>query len=316
MATGGGEDGCTNILSKYDALASSLPSSEKAIGDLRLRKYEGFWYLEHLLAPTLAMRDTFVARPTDIILATTPKSSTTWLKALVFCVVHRGRHAPADKRHPLLSSSPHDAVPFLHSIYENHLSAPPGPLLEEMPSPRILAVHTPFTALPASVWESACRVVYLCQDPKDVLVSLYHYVDKIRPEGSGTMTPFAEAFDLFYDGVVAFGPYEDLKEDTVGTVRRLAAFLGCPFTDEEEAEGSGAAAEIVALCSMDKMRSVQANRDGMHGNGGLCFKNSAYFRKGEVGDWKAHMTPEMARRLDAIVEEKLRGSGLSMIGNP
>ncbi|CAL4997395.1 unnamed protein product [Urochloa decumbens] len=339
MATGGGEDGCTNILSKYDALASSLPSSEKAIGDLRLRKYEGFWYLEHLLAPTLAMRDTFVARPTDIILATTPKSGTTWLKALVFCVVHRGRHAPADERHPLLSSSPHDAVPFLHSIYENHLSAPPGPLLEEMPSPRILAVHTPFTALPASVPESACRVVYLCRDPKDVLVSLYHYIDKIRPEGSGTMTPFAEAFDLFCDGVVAFGPmwdnmagywkesvarpeevmflrYEDLKEDTVGTVRRLAAFLGCPFTDEEEAGGSGAAAEIVALCSMDKMRSVQANRDGTHGNGGSCFKNSAFFRKGEVGDWKAHMTPEMARRLDAIVEEKLRESGLSMIGNP
>ncbi|CAL4997397.1 unnamed protein product [Urochloa decumbens] len=280
MATGGGEDGCTNILSKYDALASSLPSSEKAIGDLRLRKYEGFWYLEHLLAPTLAMRDTFVVRPTDIILATTPKSGTTWLKALVFCVLHRGRHAPADERHhPLLSSSPHDAVPFLHSIYENHVSAPPGPLLEEMPSPRILAVHTPFTALPASVRESACRVVYLCRDPKDVLVSLYHYVDKIRPEGSGTMTPFAEAFDLFCDGVVAFGP-------------------------------------IVALCSMDKMRSVQANRDGTHENGGSCFKNSAFFRKGEVGDWKAHMTPEMARRLDAIVEEKLRGSGLSMIGNP
>jgi estrone sulfotransferase len=251
--------------------------------------------------------------------------------------VHRGHHAPADEHHPLLASSPHDVVPFLHSIYEHHLSTSPGPLLEEMPSPRILAVHAPFTALPASVRESACRVVYLCRDPKDAFVSLRHYLDEIKLEGSGSMTPFAEAFDLFCDGVSPFGPvwdsmaeywkesvarpeevmflqYEDLKEDTVGSVRRLAAFLGCPFTDEEVERG--VPTEIVALCSMDKMRSVQANREGMHRNSHSWFKNSAFFRKGEVGDWRAHMTPEMARRLDGIMEEKLRGSGLSMINKP
>jgi estrone sulfotransferase len=140
-------------------------------------------------------------------------------------------------------------VPFLHSIYENHCSALPGLLLEEMPSPRVLAVHAPLTALPASVRESKCRVVYLCGDPKDAFVSLRHYVDKIKPEGSAMM-PFAEAFDMFCDGVSPFGPvwdnmaeywkesmarpeevmflrYEDLKEDAVANVRRLAAFFGC-----------------------------------------------------------------------------------------
>ena len=333
-----GENGCANAFSKYEELASSLPASQKGIGSSPYRKHEGFWYPEHQLAPTLAMRDTFVARPTDIILATIPKSGTTWLKALVYCVVHRGHHAPADERHPLLVCSPHEVVPFLHSIYENHRSASPVPVLEEMPSPRVLAVHAPFTALPPSVRESACRVVYLCRDPKDTFVSLRHYVDKIKPEGSA-MTPFAEAFDLFCDGVSPFGPvwdnmaeywkksmarpeevvflrYEDLKEDTVGNVRRLAAFLGCPFTDEEAERGVPEA--IVTLCSMDKMRSVKANRDGMHWNGRSRFKNSAFFRKGEVGDWKAHMTLDMARRLDGIVEEKLRGIGswLSMIGQP
>jgi len=238
-----GENGCANAFSKYEELASSLPASQQSLGSSPYRKYEGFWYPDHLLAPTLAMRDTFVARPTDIILATTPKSGTTWLKALGYCVVHRGHHAPADERHPLLASSPHDVVPFLHSIYENHRSASPGPLLEEMPSPRGLAVYAPFTALPASVRESKCRVVYLCRDPKDAFVSLRHYLDEIKPEGSCSMTPFAEAFDLFCDGVSPFGPvwdnmaeywkesmarpeevmflrYEDLKKDAVGSVRR------------------------------------------------------------------------------------------------
>uniref|UniRef100_A0A0A9BYM9 Sulfotransferase n=1 Tax=Arundo donax TaxID=35708 RepID=A0A0A9BYM9_ARUDO len=327
-----GENGCTNAFAKYEALASSLPASQKGIGTFPYRKYDGFWYPEHLMAPTLAMGDTFVARPTDVILATIPKSGTTWLKALVFCTVHRGRHAPTDERHPLLVSSPHELVPFMHSLYANHWQAPPGPFLEMMTSPRVLAVHTPFSALPASVRESRCRVVYLCRDPKDAFVSLRHFLDGIKPAGCA-MTPFAEAFDLFCDGVSPFGPvwehmaeywkesvarpaevlflrYEHLKEDTVGSVVRLAEFMGCPFTEGEKARGVPEA--VVALCSIERMRSVEANRDGTRWSG-WSFKNSAFFRKGEVGDWKSLMTPEMARRLDGVVEEKLRGSGLSLI---
>jgi estrone sulfotransferase len=332
-----GENGCADGLSKYEALASSLPASQRGIGSTPYRKHEGFWYPEHLMAPALAVRDTFAARPTDVILATMPKSGTTWLKALVYSVVHRGRHAPSDdERHPLLASSPHELVPFLHDLYESRSpSATLGQqVLEEMPSPRVLAVHSPLTALPASVRESGCRVVYLCRDPKDAFVSLRHYLDEIKPEGSA-MTPPAEAFDLFCDGVSPFGPvwdhmaeywkesvarpgevmflqYEQLKEDTVGSVMRLAEFLGCPFTDEEVARGVPEAA--VALCSMDTMRSVEANRGRVHRTASWSFKNSAFFRKGEVGDWKAHMMPEMAERIDGIVEEKLRGSGLSLTG--
>lgn len=37
-----------------------------------------------------------------------------------------------------------------------------------------------------------------------------------------------------------------------------------------------------------------------------------FIRKGEVGDWKNHMTPEMAARFDAWIEENLRGTGLSL----
>jgi hydroxyjasmonate sulfotransferase len=115
-----GESGCADAFSKYEALASALPASRQGLGNAPYRKHDGFWYPEHLMAPTLAMRDTFAARPTDVILATMPKSGTTWLKAIVYSVVHRGRHAPARERHPLLATSPHELVPFLHSLYENH----------------------------------------------------------------------------------------------------------------------------------------------------------------------------------------------------
>jgi hypothetical protein len=50
---------------------------------------------------------------------------------------------------------------------------------------------------------------------------------------------------------------------------------------------------------------------GSSSSSSFTISNDLYFRKGEVGDWASHMTPDMARRLDAVVEEKLRGSGLS-----
>uniref|UniRef100_A0A0D9VRL8 Sulfotransferase n=1 Tax=Leersia perrieri TaxID=77586 RepID=A0A0D9VRL8_9ORYZ len=39
-------------------------------------------------------------------------------------------------------------------------------------------------------------------------------------------------------------------------------------------------------------------------------ENSAYFSKRKVGDWENYLTQEMAKKLDAVVEEKLEGSGL------
>ncbi|KAL6633769.1 hypothetical protein ACP70R_026440 [Stipagrostis hirtigluma subsp. patula] len=328
-------DNTASAIAKYEALAPSLPYFDGLGGAAQYRKYGNFWYPAHLLPPMLAARDTFVARPTDVILATMLKSGTTWLKALVFSIAHRHRHAVDDARHPLLGSSPHDLAPFLHSLYDNYRSVLPGPLLEAMPPPRVLAVHTPFSALPASVAESRCRVVYLCRDPKDVVVSFWHYINKIKLPGR-SIAPFSQAFEECCDGVWPIGPvwdhmveywkeslarpgevmflrYEHLKEDTVGNVIRLAEFLGCPFTDSEAARGVPEA--VAALCSMDRMRSIEANRDGVHRDDKYAFKNSAFFRKGEVGDWKAHMTPEMAQRLDSIVEEKLRGSGLSLTSN-
>ncbi len=33
-------------------------------------------------------------------------------------------------------------------------------------------------------------------------------------------------------------------------------------------------------------------------------------RKGEVGDWRNHLTPEQSAEIDQLCEEKLKGTGL------
>ncbi|KAL3599554.1 hypothetical protein D5086_007472 [Populus alba] len=98
----------------------------------------------------------------------------------------------------------------------------------------------------------------------------------------------------------------DLKEDIISNLKKIAEFLGIPFTDEEEKEG--VIEEISRLCSLDSLRNLEVNKNSVRPSG---LPNSSFFRKGEVGDWVNHLSPSMAENYLKIVEEKLSGSGLT-----
>jgi hypothetical protein len=159
-----------------------------------------------------------------------------------------------------------------------------------------------------------------------MLVSLWHFGKSIFPG-----VTFTDVFESACEGKSPDGPiwdhilgywsasktspervmflqYEDMMLDPVGSVRELARFLGLPFSSGEEA--AGVPANIVKLCSMETMKGLEANNIGTSGIF-VKFPHQSYFRKGVVGDWVNHMTPEMAGRFDAIVDDKIRGSGLS-----
>ncbi|KAL6643012.1 hypothetical protein ACP70R_021193 [Stipagrostis hirtigluma subsp. patula] len=198
-------------------------------------------------------------------------------------------------------------------------------MMEALPSPRLMATHMQHSLLPASISKSGdCKIIYICREPKDALVSLWHYTRRFRPNLS-----FAELFEHACEGVSHSGPiwdhvlgywnaskespetvlfmrYEQVLHDPASNVRKIAQFVGQPFSAAEEKDG--AVMDIVTLCSFDKQKNLEVNKAGSTSS---HYANDWYFRKGEVGDWANHMTSEMARRLDAIVEEKIRGSGLS-----
>jgi hypothetical protein len=304
-------------------LVAALPRRQQSILELRL--YQGFWLPEHWVPGTIVFQRRFAPRPDDVVLASYPKCGTTWLKALAFAAAARGAHPPAAPGHPLRRLNPHDCVPFIDDIFAGGEEAK----LDALPSPRLMNTHLPYTLLPDRVTDAAggCRVVYVCRDPKDMVVSLWHFLRRADPDLS-----FAETFESVCDGTVAAGPvwdhvlsywrasvarpdrvlflkYEDLLRDTGANVRRLAEFMGRPFTAAEEAAGDVAA--VVELCSFDGMKGLEVNKAGSGTAGRYrAMPRDAFFRKGVAGDWANHMTPEMAARLDAIVREKLQGTGL------
>lgn len=288
--------------------------------------FQGFWCQPKEIQAILSFQKHFEARDSDIILATLPKSGTTWLKALGFAVANRGRFPVSDKAHPLLTSNPHDLVPFFE--YKVYAQAE-LPDLSILPSPRIFGSHVPFHSLeePIKFEKSGCKVVYVCRNPFDMLVSQWIYLNKVKPENLPVVS-LEEAFEMFCGGAVGFGPfwahmlgywnasrenpdrvmfmmYEEMKEDIVSHLKKLASFLGYPFTVEEEK--AGVVEGLAELCSFDKMKDLEVNKNG---KSIMDFENKNLFRKAEVGDWVNHLSPSMEEKLSKLLEEKLGGSGL------
>ncbi|KAD3067783.1 hypothetical protein E3N88_35663 [Mikania micrantha] len=308
------------ICEKHKHLLETLPKG-RGWRTQHLYNYNGFWLGPMTLNANLLLHTYFKCEPTNIILASFMKSGTTWLKALMFSTLNRDRYSFSN--HYLHNNSPQSTFPYLDA--ESY----PMTDFTTFSAPRLFATHFARTLLPACM--SSCKFVYVCRDPKDVLVSKWHFMSKLRSKDLPPLS-FDEAFELFCLGVSEFGPfwehvlsywraslespdkilflrYEELKKQPEVVVRKLADFMGKPITMEEEKKG--VVGEIIKLCSFENLRNLEINKKGVDKFGKLVeVEKQGFFRKGEIGDWKNHLSEEMKDRINGIIEQKFLGSGL------
>ncbi|CAN1161031.1 Cytosolic sulfotransferase 17 [Linum perenne] len=246
----------------------------------------GFWYSAPIVDSVNAFRANFQpARDDVVVLASMPKAGTTWLKSLSHCILFQRR---------------------------------------------LFHTHVPYSNLPDSIKNHSrgCKLVYVAREPKDTLVSAWHFYNKIlRP------SPIERAVESFCSGVMSYGPfhehmleyweqsktspdkvmfikYEDLRRDPKPHVRKLASFMGRPFDEEDDEEVE----KVIWRSSFDRLKDLDVNKDNnTKPHRPLLvplLMNSDFFRRGEVGDWRNHLTSEMAERIDDVTRVKLRGTGL------
>lgn len=95
--------------------------------------------------------------------------------------------------------------------------------------------------------------------------------------------------------------YEDLRTEPESVLRRMVSFLEAPFSDQE-------IAQAVSFASFDNLRALeQAN---YFRNAGLTLRNpddpdTFKVRRGKVGGYRDHFTPEQLAHIDALVRTRL-----------
>nr|XP_016446300.1 PREDICTED: cytosolic sulfotransferase 5-like isoform X1 [Nicotiana tabacum] len=229
---------------------------------------------------------------------------------------------------PLLTNHPNQLMPSIEISIFNPKNLDSDVLnIDEMPSPRLFRTHLPYSKLPESIKNdnSSCKLVYITREPKDVFVSLWHFMNSIS--NAEPCPKMDEYFDSFCKGIHPFGPfhdhvleywneslkkpekilflrYEEIKKDPKGQVKKLAEFLGRPFANEEELDN------VLWRCSLERLRNLQVNKNGLEPSLGI--PKFAYFRNGLVGDGKNSLKKEMQERLDQITREKFEGTGLDL----
>ena len=177
----------------------------------------------------------FSPRPTDVIIATTPKSGTTWVSHICHQLRTKGAEPDFENQTP-------DVTIFLDFV-------PPGINPDTMVQPgewRIFLTHHEYDTIP-----KGGKLIFCFRDPKDTLYSNYPFQDyMLALKGRVSLNVFAEFYtkivqrtaqsmrDLLvwwehrHDKDVLLLFYDDLKEAHTECVRRIAKFIGV-YCDEE-----------------------------------------------------------------------------------
>ncbi|KAK6129769.1 hypothetical protein DH2020_036476 [Rehmannia glutinosa] len=266
--------------SPKDEFQELLQTLEQQTNGTHLVKYDGFWSPLGILRPILSTQKYFKAKDSDVILASFPKSGTTWLKALTFSIANRNIYTTIDQN-PLLISNPQEVVPCLE--FRLYLDKE-NPNLQHFSDPRIFSTHIPFKSLPDSIRESECKIIYVCRNPLDQFISERHFVlENEKLQKGAVPLELDESFDMFCQGIQAFGPvwdhtlgywnahlknpgrvlflkYEDMKEDIAFCIKKIAEFLGYPFSVEEEKQGL--VEQISKLYSCENLKKLGVNQTG------------------------------------------------------
>lgn len=206
--------------------------------------------------------NSFRFRDTDIVIASYPKSGTTWLQQIVAQLLFHGAEGIK-----LTNYSPWIEV--------RHARPKRVATLEKQTHRRFLKTHLPVDAL---VFSPMAKYIYIGRDGRDAAWSLHNHLANATDA----------YYDLFNSAPGRVGPplervsgklvhFNELKADLAGSVRSIATFLDIPVSGRSFSK-------VVEHCTFAHMK---AHAELSSPASGVLWKGGArtFINKGANGRW-------------------------------
>lgn len=251
-----------------------------------------------------SMTDHYLARDDDVLLCNYPKSGTHWVWEII----------------QMLYTQKAELIE--HSKMKCMMECLSKEAFDSLPSPRILNNHVYFSMLPKDFLRRKCKIVYTMRNPKDVAVSYYHHHRGLliyNYDGSwdGYLERFLEGnldYMSWFDNIrnwhraiqehkdypIHVIHYEDMQQNGIEEIRKLAKFLEKPY-DEKLLK------DIHEKCQFEVMQ-----KDKLQFKSHWKENTAGIYREGKVGGWKKVFTVAQNEKFDKIFQEKMTDLNLDI----
>ncbi|KAK2169204.1 hypothetical protein LSH36_12g36069 [Paralvinella palmiformis] len=252
-------------------------------------------YLKGITPEIITEMRSFEMTKRDVLIASYPKTGTTWTQELVWLLRNNGNLTQA------LSIPVYERVLYLEYKQEDSKSG-----LEQK-----------------QIEAGKVKIIVVIRNPKDTLVSLYHFYGNMHDSGvfEGTWDDFFELYKAkhviygdYFDWYSSWLPhiekhnvmlvkYEDMQHKLPDVYNDVARFLDDPLSYPNKAD-------IIEHLTFDRMRrNDMVNYKNISG---LDLKSSPFMRKGIIGDWKNTFSDEQSRLVDKRYHEVIEAFGISL----
>jgi hypothetical protein len=241
--------------------------------------------------------------PDDVFLVSFPKSGNTWTRFLVANLLY-------PERNPSFGNI-NDLIPDPEALSKRRMA--------RIPRPRIIKSHQYFDP-------RYPRVIYIVRDPRDVVLSRYHFHRKRRLiSDDSPLEPFVELF--LTDTTSPYGSwsenvaswlstrsgsdsflllrYEDMMAQTQSELAKVAKFLGVPVNSER-------IDQAVHNSSADTMRKLEKEQDGKWSTTKDTRKDVPFVRAAKSGGWRSELPEPMVAKIETAWGPLMRHLGYEL----
>lgn len=160
------------------------------------------------------------------------------------------------------------------------------------------------------------RVIYLVRDPRDVMVSYFHFkkhlglksnIEEMVLSQDGELNQWKKHVNQWklnpFNSEIIITRYEDLVNETSGEIKKIGDFLKVERSDEV-LKNAVAGNSFKMMQKKEELLGLDNEKNDLIRKSG-----GKFFRKGKIGSYKEELSEDLINKISVIAQEEMKYFG-------